>query len=82
MSPTALINVEIFRDLPQDINEALSSLIFAGARCGDLPELQRLRGYFVKRYGLEFASASVELLPGSAVNKQVPPNNDFSFTIL
>lgn len=59
------------KDRPQDINEALSSLIFAAARCSDLPELQRLRSFFVKRYGLEFASASVELLPGSGVNKQI-----------
>lgn len=59
------------KDRPQDIDEALSSLIFAAARCADLPELQRLRSYFVKRYGLEFASSSVELLPGSGVNKQI-----------
>ncbi|KAG9448293.1 hypothetical protein H6P81_014421 [Aristolochia fimbriata] len=59
------------RDCPNDINEAVSSLIFAAARCADLPELQVLRKLFGERYGIEFAVAAVELLPGNHVNRQI-----------
>ncbi|XP_057954569.1 uncharacterized protein LOC131148699 isoform X2 [Malania oleifera] len=58
-------------DCPNDINEAVSSLIFASARCGDLPELQSIRKLFRERYGHRFAMAAVELLPGNLVNRQV-----------
>eukprot|EP01018_Ginkgo_biloba_P022464 Gb_27188 [translate_table: standard] len=59
------------KDCPQDINEAVSSLIFAAARCADLPELQCLRSLFAKRYGHQFASAAVELFPDCGVNQQI-----------
>ncbi|XP_077243725.1 uncharacterized protein LOC143884185 [Tasmannia lanceolata] len=59
------------RDLPDGINEAVSTLIFAAARCGDLPELQILRKLFGERYGKDFALAAVELIPGSHVNLQI-----------
>ncbi|MCL7039575.1 hypothetical protein MKW94_003469, partial [Papaver nudicaule] len=58
------------RDCPNDINEAASSLLYASARCGDLPELPRLRKLFGDRYGNRFANAAVELLPGNLVNRQ------------
>ncbi|XP_057828863.2 uncharacterized protein LOC131040010 isoform X2 [Cryptomeria japonica] len=59
------------KDRPQDINEAVSSLIYASARCADLPELLRLRSLFAKRYGYEFASAAVYLHHNSCVNQQI-----------
>ncbi|XP_020521146.1 uncharacterized protein LOC18431483 isoform X1 [Amborella trichopoda] len=59
------------KDCPNDINEAVSSLIFAAARCADLPELQPLRRLFGERYGHQFAVAAVELFPGSLVNRQI-----------
>ncbi|MCL7036584.1 hypothetical protein MKW94_019141 [Papaver nudicaule] len=59
------------RDLPNDINEAASSLLHASARCGDLPELPKLRKLFGDRYGNRFAIAAVELLPGNLVNRQL-----------
>ncbi|MCL7041719.1 hypothetical protein MKW94_001115 [Papaver nudicaule] len=59
------------RDLPNDINEAASSLLHASARCGDLPELRKLFG---DRYGNRFAIAAVELLPGNLVNRQLVQN--------
>ncbi|KAF1897099.1 hypothetical protein Lal_00034801 [Lupinus albus] len=62
------------RDCPQDINEAVSSLIFASARCGDLSELRVIRKLFGQRYGHEFATAAVELYPGNLVNKQLQEN--------
>ncbi|KAI3939902.1 hypothetical protein MKW98_029678 [Papaver atlanticum] len=59
------------RDCPNDINEAASSLLYASARCGDLPELPKLRKLFGDRYGNRFAIAAVELLPGNLVNRQL-----------
>ncbi|XP_020229464.1 uncharacterized protein LOC109810414 [Cajanus cajan] len=62
------------KDCPNDINEAVSSLIFASARCGDLPELGVIRNLFGQRYGERFATTAVELFPGNLVNKQLKEN--------
>ncbi|KAI3918213.1 hypothetical protein MKX01_041533 [Papaver californicum] len=62
------------KDCPNDINEAASSLLYASARCGDLPELPKLRKLFGDRYGNRFAIAAVELLPGNLVNRQLIQN--------
>ncbi|XP_065874860.1 uncharacterized protein [Euphorbia lathyris] len=59
------------KDCPNDINEAVSTLIFASARCGDLPELKRIRKLFRERYGQRFETTAIELLPGNLVNLQV-----------
>ncbi|KAJ9170980.1 hypothetical protein P3X46_019036 [Hevea brasiliensis] len=59
------------KDCPNDINEAVSSLIFASARCGDLPELRSIRKLFGERYGQRFEMTALELLPGNLVNLQV-----------
>ncbi|XP_044466882.1 uncharacterized protein LOC123196818 isoform X2 [Mangifera indica] len=59
------------KDCPNDINEAASSLIYASSRCGDLPELSKIRELFEERYGQRFALASAELLPGNLVNCQI-----------
>ncbi|PIN21819.1 hypothetical protein CDL12_05480 [Handroanthus impetiginosus] len=34
------------RECPDELKEAISSLIFASARCGEFPELQKLRAFF------------------------------------
>ncbi|KAK0608654.1 hypothetical protein LWI29_033920 [Acer saccharum] len=60
------------KDCPKDINEAVSSLIFASSRCGDLPELYRIRKLFEDRYGKKFVMAAAEeLFPGNLVNHQI-----------
>ncbi|XP_061374404.1 uncharacterized protein LOC133316637 [Gastrolobium bilobum] len=59
------------KDCPNDTTEAISSLIFASARCGDLPELRVIRKLFGQRYGERFATTAVELFPGNLVNKQI-----------
>ncbi|XP_038992888.1 uncharacterized protein LOC120116461 [Hibiscus syriacus] len=59
------------KDCPNDINEAVSSLIFASARCAELPELPVIRKLFGERYGRRFATAAVELLPGNLVNRKI-----------
>lgn len=59
------------KDCPNDINEAVSSLIYASARCGELPELPLIRKLFGERYGQRFAMAAVELFPGNLVNREI-----------
>ncbi|KAG7583848.1 Vacuolar protein sorting-associated protein Ist1 [Arabidopsis suecica] len=59
------------RDLPDGINEAVSTLVFASARCGDLPELRALRILFDDRYGKHFVDTALNLLPCNRVNPQV-----------
>ncbi|KAM6583375.1 hypothetical protein CsatB_010377 [Cannabis sativa] len=59
------------KDCPNDIHEAISSLIYASPWCGDLPELLLIRRLFAKRYGQNFATVALELSPGNHVNLQV-----------
>ncbi|XP_028807909.1 uncharacterized protein LOC114762570 [Neltuma alba] len=68
---TQLSYIRRHKDCPNDINEAVSSLIFASARIGDLPELFVIRKLFGQRYGQRFATTAVELVPGNLVNKQL-----------
>lgn len=56
--------------LPDRVQEAMSSIIFAASRCGELPELHSLRNLFKEIFGEAFDRLNVELLPGNAVNAQ------------
>ncbi|KAL1345858.1 hypothetical protein HN51_019534 [Arachis hypogaea] len=62
------------RDCPNDINEAVSSLIYASARCGEIPELCVIRKLFGERYGDKFVTTAMELLLGNLVNNQLKEN--------
>ncbi|KAL9664869.1 hypothetical protein QQ045_020278 [Rhodiola kirilowii] len=62
------------KDCPNDINEAMSSLIFASARCGDIPELRKIRRLFGERYGQRLVMTALELLPNNLVNPQIRNN--------
>lgn len=69
-----IINLSYIRrhkDCPNDINEAVSTLIFSSARCGELPELPAIRKLFGERYGQRFADGAVESYPGNLVNHEV-----------
>lgn len=57
------------RDCPTDLKEAISSIIFAGPRCSDIPELLAIRDIFQKKYGKDFVSAATDLRPDSGVNR-------------
>ncbi|EPS67872.1 hypothetical protein M569_06903 [Genlisea aurea] len=59
------------RKCPDEVKEAVSSLIFASARIGEFPELLELRSIFVSRYGKEFASMAVELRNECGVNPKI-----------
>ncbi|KAJ4908460.1 Regulator of Vps4 activity in the MVB pathway protein [Raphanus sativus] len=62
------------REVSDGVYEAVSTLIFASARCGDLPELRKLRALFGERYGKPFVSTALHLLPGNRVNPQIVEN--------
>ncbi|WMV39213.1 hypothetical protein MTR67_032598 [Solanum verrucosum] len=63
--------IQKHKDCPDDINEAVSSLIFASARLGDLPELAAIRKFFSERYGQRFEKSALQLLPGNVVSYQI-----------
>ena len=48
-------------ECPNELKEAVSSLIFATSRCGGFPELQQIREMFLSRFGKEFAAHDAEL---------------------
>ncbi|XP_038685669.1 uncharacterized protein LOC119985434 [Tripterygium wilfordii] len=60
--------------LPSEIHVAVSSLIFAASRCGELPELQMLRCFFRKYYGCRIDKDNVQLLPGNLVHYEIKEN--------
>lgn len=60
--------------LAYEVVEAVSSLVFAASRCGELPELNRIRSLFRKHFGNEFERVNVELQPGNFVNSQIKYN--------
>ncbi|CAO2165990.1 unnamed protein product [Urochloa humidicola] len=63
--------VEVQKECPLELREAISSIIFASGRCSDLPELMHLRNLFTTKYGKEFVAGAMELRPGSGVNRTI-----------
>ncbi|KAI9085611.1 hypothetical protein K1719_032454 [Acacia pycnantha] len=58
-------------ECPEEIKEAIASLIFASPRCGEFPELQKIREIFTFRFGKEFAAQAVELHQNNRVNSKM-----------
>ncbi|XP_062206555.1 uncharacterized protein LOC133908509 [Phragmites australis] len=63
--------VEVQKECPLELREAIASIIFASGRCSDLPELMHLRNLFTTKYGKEFVAAAMELRPDSSVNRTI-----------
>lgn len=63
--------IEIQRECPLDLKEAISSVCFAAPRCADLPELLQVQMLFASKYGKEFVAAATELMPDCGVNRQL-----------
>ncbi|KAK9674444.1 hypothetical protein RND81_12G232800, partial [Saponaria officinalis] len=59
------------RELPNDVKVAVSSLIFAASRCGELPELNKLRNLFKELYGTHFDASNVNLLSSNLVKSEL-----------
>lgn len=60
-----------FRECPPDLKEGISSLLFAGPRCSEIPELLSIRDVFQKKYGKDFVSTATDLRPTAGVNRLV-----------
>ncbi|OMO80185.1 hypothetical protein CCACVL1_13134 [Corchorus capsularis] len=56
---------------PDELKEAITSLIFTASRCGGLPELQKIRGLLASRYGKELETRAVELRNNCGVNPKI-----------
>ncbi|KAJ6290606.1 hypothetical protein OIU78_026365 [Salix suchowensis] len=54
-----VVQLQKNRECPDELKEAVSSLIFASSRCGEFPELQEIRGIFTSRFGKEFAAGAI-----------------------
>ncbi|KAK4834529.1 hypothetical protein QYF36_024344 [Acer negundo] len=59
------------KECPDELIQAVSSLVFASSRCGEFPELQKIREIFTSRFGKEFTSRAVELRNSCSVNPKV-----------
>lgn len=59
------------RECPDELREAISSLVFADSRCGQLPELHEVRLILASRLGKEFIASAVELRNSCGVNTTV-----------
>lgn len=60
--------------LPGDVIEAVSSLVFAASKCGELPELNSMLRVLRKYFGYLFETANEELLKGNLVNSKMKQN--------
>ncbi|XP_039071733.1 uncharacterized protein LOC120218914 [Hibiscus syriacus] len=56
---------------PIDLKEAISSAIFASARCEEIPELKDVSKHLTAKYGKEFTSSALELRPNSGVGRML-----------
>ncbi|KAK7374927.1 hypothetical protein VNO80_08370 [Phaseolus coccineus] len=63
--------LETNKECPVELKEATSSLIFASSRCGDFPELHKIREILASRFGKEFADHAVELHKNNRVNSKM-----------
>ncbi|KAJ0256818.1 Regulator of Vps4 activity in the MVB pathway protein [Hirschfeldia incana] len=59
------------RDCPQELLEAVSSLLFAASRIGEFPELQEIRRVLVSRFGKDIAARSTDLRSDCGVNPKI-----------
>ncbi|KAA8547810.1 hypothetical protein F0562_004239 [Nyssa sinensis] len=59
------------RECPDELKEAISSLIFASSRCSEFPELQQIREIFTTKFGKAFAAHAVELRNNCGVNPKM-----------
>ncbi|GER29873.1 regulator of Vps4 activity in the MVB pathway protein [Striga asiatica] len=56
---------------PEELKEAVSTLIYVASRSGEFPELQQIRSIFTSHFGREFAARAVELRNNCGVNPKI-----------
>ncbi|EEF45626.1 protein with unknown function [Ricinus communis] len=66
-----VVMLENKKKCPDELKEAISSLIFAASRCGELPEMQKIRCLFESRFGKEFTTRAAELRNNCGVNPKI-----------
>lgn len=54
-----------------ELKEGISSLIFVASRCGEFPELQKIRQIVTSKFGKDFANRAVELRNNCGVDPKV-----------
>ncbi|KAK7340977.1 hypothetical protein VNO77_21696 [Canavalia gladiata] len=59
------------KECPVELKEATFSLIFASSRCGEFPELHKIREILTSKFGKEFADHAVELHKNNRVNSKM-----------
>ncbi|OEL26977.1 Chromatin remodeling protein EBS [Dichanthelium oligosanthes] len=68
--------VDVHRECPKELWEAAPGLVYAAARCGDLQELQEVRGILTSMFGREFVFAASELRSGCGINSKVRTSSE------
>ncbi|XP_022729912.1 uncharacterized protein LOC111284988 isoform X2 [Durio zibethinus] len=63
--------IESQKNCPIDLKEAISSVVFASARCEEIPELKDVSKHFTAKYGKEFTSAALEVRPNCGVGRML-----------
>ncbi|XP_051114340.1 uncharacterized protein LOC127239978 [Andrographis paniculata] len=63
--------IETQKTCPIDLKEAITSVIFASPRCGDVTELRDVKKHFTDKYGKDFVASAVELRPQSGVSRLI-----------
>ncbi|GKV16819.1 hypothetical protein SLEP1_g27400 [Rubroshorea leprosula] len=66
-----IVIIQNNKKCPDELKEAISSLIFAASRCGELPELQKIRRVFTSRYGKDLETQAVELRNNCGVSPKI-----------
>ncbi|KAG8062298.1 hypothetical protein GUJ93_ZPchr0003g18646 [Zizania palustris] len=63
--------VDSHRECPEELREAAAGLVYAAARCGDVPELQEVKRLLAAKFGREFVSAAADLRTGCGINAKI-----------
>ncbi|KAI7747672.1 hypothetical protein M8C21_002776 [Ambrosia artemisiifolia] len=63
--------IEKEKDCPDELKEAVSSLLYTAPRCGEFPELQEVREILTSRYGKDFAHGAMNLRSNCGVNTRM-----------
>ncbi|XP_052885336.1 uncharacterized protein LOC108484997 [Gossypium arboreum] len=65
------IVLDFLGNCPIDLKEAISSVIFASARCEEIPELKDVTKHLTTKYGKDFTTSALELHPDSGVGRML-----------
>ncbi|KAK8348446.1 hypothetical protein V6Z11_A06G082700 [Gossypium hirsutum] len=64
-------SIESQKNCPIDLKEAISSVIFASARCEEIPKLKDVTKHLTTKYGKDFTTSALELHPDSGVGRML-----------